>query len=201
MASSRQPQHASQVSSLADSQDRSASTINDESSSGSSDSDSDSDLPVHRSQLFKRPPRFQKARRPDLLPFDDEAEEEPSERSGSGSASLPFASRLGPSLSERPPKTPTSQGVSTSGEMEPDQGGKSSKKPVKGQSPDASSSAASLMSEPQKVTSMAPSPLSPKHRAELARLSPRRQGSKLKKDGSEGTPSMGSSFSDIEGMQ
>lgn len=35
--------------------------------------------------------------------------------------------------------------------------------------------------------------LSPRHRAELARLSPRRR------EGSEGTPSMGSSFSDLDG--
>ncbi|KAF1992310.1 hypothetical protein K402DRAFT_443123 [Aulographum hederae CBS 113979] len=36
--------------------------------------------------------------------------------------------------------------------------------------------------------------LSPRHRSELARLSPRRAG----KDGSDGTPSMGSSFSDLD---
>ena len=36
--------------------------------------------------------------------------------------------------------------------------------------------------------------LSPKQRAELAKLSPR-----LKKGGSDGTPSMGSSFSDLDG--
>ncbi|KAJ9622651.1 uroporphyrin-III C-methyltransferase [Taxawa tesnikishii (nom. ined.)] len=35
--------------------------------------------------------------------------------------------------------------------------------------------------------------LSPKRRAELAKLSPR-----TKKEGSEGTPSMGSSFSDLD---
>lgn len=36
-------------------------------------------------------------------------------------------------------------------------------------------------------------PLSPRHRAQLASLSPRRQ-----RDGSDGTPSMGSSFSDLD---
>ncbi|KAF2104715.1 hypothetical protein NA57DRAFT_70922 [Rhizodiscina lignyota] len=42
-------------------------------------------------------------------------------------------------------------------------------------------------------------PLSPHHRAELARLSPRRGGSSSgQAQGSEGTPSMGSSFSDLD---
>ena len=39
-----------------------------------------------------------------------------------------------------------------------------------------------------------PGPLSPRHRAELAKLSPRQQ-----RGGSDGTPSMGSSFSDLDG--
>jgi hypothetical protein len=39
------------------------------------------------------------------------------------------------------------------------------------------------------------SALSPRHRSELSKLSPR-----VRKDGSEGTPSMGSSFSDLDGM-
>ena len=39
------------------------------------------------------------------------------------------------------------------------------------------------------------------HRAELGRLgSPRQKGPRSRKEGSEGTPSMGSSFSDIDGM-
>jgi hypothetical protein len=42
--------------------------------------------------------------------------------------------------------------------------------------------------------------LSPRHRAELARLSPRRRVTSGKGDpGSDGTPSMGSSFSDLDG--
>lgn len=40
--------------------------------------------------------------------------------------------------------------------------------------------------------------LSPRRRAELARLSPRSRGRKGR-DGSDGTPSMGSSFSDLDG--
>jgi len=44
-----------------------------------------------------------------------------------------------------------------------------------------------------------PGPLSPRHRAELARLNDKRTGPRSKRDGSEGTPSMGSSFSDIDG--
>lgn len=50
--------------------------------------------------------------------------------------------------------------------------------------------------------SAAKSPLSPTsdHRAALGRLgSPRHAGLRSRKEGSEGTPSMGSSFSDIDG--
>lgn len=43
-------------------------------------------------------------------------------------------------------------------------------------------------------------PLSPLARPELARLGQRGTPGKGKKEGSEGTPSMGSSFSDIDGM-
>jgi hypothetical protein len=64
------------------------------------------------------------------------------------------------------------------------------------QAGDVSSSMASSASDaPPKP----PGPLSPRHRAELAKLSPRRAGTRSRKDGSEGTPSMGSSFSDIDG--
>jgi hypothetical protein len=45
-----------------------------------------------------------------------------------------------------------------------------------------------------------PGPLSPRHRAELAKLNDRRAGPRSRTGGSEGTPSMGSSFSDIDGM-
>lgn len=50
--------------------------------------------------------------------------------------------------------------------------------------------------------SAAKSPMSPAsdHRAALGRLgSPRRGGPRSRIEGSEGTPSMGSSFSDIDG--
>jgi hypothetical protein len=42
--------------------------------------------------------------------------------------------------------------------------------------------------------------LSPRHRAELKRLSPRGPGAGGAAEGSEGTPSMGSSFSDLDGQ-
>ncbi|KAJ4286943.1 hypothetical protein N0V90_012823 [Kalmusia sp. IMI 367209] len=68
----------------------------------------------------------------------------------------------------------------------------------------ASSSTASFTSEAPardaRVAAAAAGPISPNHRAELARLSPKRGAAlKTRKEGSEGTPSMGSSFSDIDG--
>ncbi|TKA70082.1 hypothetical protein B0A49_06084 [Cryomyces minteri] len=55
------------------------------------------------------------------------------------------------------------------------------------------SSASSASSNPQGQRQRPPGALSPHHRAELAKLSPRHR-----KEGSDGTPSMGSSFSDLD---
>lgn len=61
-------------------------------------------------------------------------------------------------------------------------------------------SSASASDAPGGLQSAAKSPISlaSNHRAELGRLgSPRSKGPRSRKEGSEGTPSMGSSFSDI----
>ncbi|KAF2747528.1 hypothetical protein M011DRAFT_477158 [Sporormia fimetaria CBS 119925] len=144
---------------------------NDAFSSSSDSSDSELDAPIHRSQLFKRPPRFQKQKPTGLTSYDEDPDEDPT-----GEA-LPFAQ----------PQRTLSGGRGEAG-GQPQQ--KPSHRKVPSQSEKASS--ASDVSKPSKV---APGPLSPKHREQLARLSPRH-----KKDGSEGTPSMGSSFSDIDGL-
>lgn len=63
----------------------------------------------------------------------------------------------------------------------------------------SSASAGDAPTDPRATGKAPVSPLS-NHRAELGRLgSPRQQRPRSRKEGSEGTPSMGSSFSDIDG--
>lgn len=72
----------------------------------------------------------------------------------------------------------------------------------KGKEPAIASSATSSASDAPSRGGhgFSPSALSPRHRAELARLSPGRSAAGGKREGSDGTPSMGSSFSDLDGM-
>ena len=148
---------------------------------------------MHRSQLFKRPPRFQKQRGRELSTYDEDAEED-GEGDQSGEVLLPFAQGLkdGPADSEttrdRSADTPANERYSKSA-------GKQRSNKNFGNY-DASSSLASSASAATRPSTAGPGPISPRHRAELARLSPRGKG---RKDGSDGTPSMGSSFSDIDG--
>lgn len=179
--------------------DSESATMSALSSSSSSSSESDLEGPAHRSQLFKRPPRFQKQKPRDLLSYDEEPDEG-DDPDRSSEASLPFA---------QPQRDATLRGggapadedrqSQTSTAPRPSQGDKG-KQPAAARSDrlDASSSLASSASDAPKPPK--PGPLSPRHRAELAGLSPRRAGGgKSKKEGSEGTPSMGSSFSDLDG--
>ncbi|KAF2273697.1 uncharacterized protein EI97DRAFT_480252 [Westerdykella ornata] len=172
-------------------------TVSALSSSSSSSSESDMDGPAHRSQLFKRPPRFQKQKPRDLLSYDEEPEEG-DDHDRSSDASLPFAQpqrdvtlRGGGAPADKDAQSQTSD------PPRPSQNDKG-KQPATSRPDrlDASSSLASSASDAPKPQK--PGPLSPKHRAELPGLSPRRAGTRAKKEGSEGTPSMGSSFSDLD---
>lgn len=140
-----------------------------------------------RSQAFRRPPHYAKT---SARNYDDEDDDEDAESSG---GFLPFATTA----------TGSADGAATI------------KSPVKRvfeqrpAAPDSSASSASSAAAPPYNTNVekqretrgdytqAPpaSALSPRHRSELSKLSPR-----VRKDGSEGTPSMGSSFSDLDGM-
>lgn len=162
------------------------------SSTGSSSSDSDPDNPAHRSQLFKRPPRFRQQRPRELLTYH----EKPDEGDGLGnsaSETLPFARPLEESTSTLDDGKHRQQ---TARNTNPKQ-----KQEIKKNSMDVSSSIASSISDgPKSSSAGGPSvtgldPLSPRHRAELTKLNHQRVGSRPRKDGSEGTPSMGSSFS------
>lgn len=176
-------------------------------SSSSSSSLSDTDHPAHRSQLFKRPPRFKQQRPRDLGPFEEVDVALEGENSGSqGSPILPFASAA------RRPVTGNKHAQNTvfrtSGKpehnvLQSDRGVR--EPPLRQKSIDQQSQAttetASSMTSSGGLQSAARSPLSPpdNHRAELARLgSPKSRGPRSRKEGSEGTPSMGSSFSDID---
>lgn len=161
------------------------------SSSCSSPSDSETDNLATRSQLFKRPPRFRSQRPRELLPDPDGVDEGDEPDRGTNNL-LPFAN------ASRADKGATSVGI-VAHAASASRGGQDRRGPISGV--DASSSVTSSASDAPKGTSMSPGPLSPTHRAELAKLSPRKAGVKSRKDGSEGTPSIGSSFSDIDGMR
>lgn len=172
-----------------------------DSSSSSSSSMSDTDHPAHRSQLFKRPPRFQQKRTRELSTFEEGDGTQEFEDSGSHETNLPFAS-----AARRQPSSSTQFRASSKPEqrvLKPNR--PRNDPPSRPKSMDVQSlttETASSMTSSGGPPSAAKSPLSPAsdHRAALGRLgSPRRTGPRSRKEGSEGTPSMGSSFSDIDG--
>jgi hypothetical protein len=180
----------------------------DSSSSSSSSSLSDTDHPAHRSQLFKRPPRFQQKRTRELSTFEEGDGTQETDDSGSHENSLPFASAAGrqPSSSKYAQNTrfrPSSKPEQTV--LQPDSMRTTPltrQKSIDVQSLATTETASSMTSSGDALAAAAKSPMSQasNHRSELGRLgSPRGRGPRSKKDGSEGTPSMGSSFSDLDG--
>ncbi len=182
---SRNESHASQSS-------------NELSSESPSASDSDSaQHPVRRSQIFRRPPQFankesalgifhdgadaEEDDSPDFLPFANTQRSSaqnaiaPSRGGHERTKSAPVVA--GPSKEKQKQKQPAESSASSAGSLVP--------APSPSQGGDGAQSGQRLRA------------LSPKHRAELAKLSPRQRG--LRRDGSDGTPSMGSSFSDLDG--
>ncbi len=184
------------------------------SSSSSSSSVSDTDHPAHRSQLFKRPPRFKQQRKGELSTFAETDGTQEIEGSGSHGGSLPFASAVTRRQGSNKYSQDTMFRAGSKAEPKVLQSDRSRVDPpsrqqsMDSQSQAANETASSMTSSasisdaptgPSAARKPAMSPLS-NHRAELGRLgSPRQQRSKSGKEGSEGTPSMGSSFSDIDG--
>jgi hypothetical protein len=185
------------------------------SSSSSSSSLSDTDHPAHRSQLFKRPPRFKQQRARDLSIFEEGDGGQDVEDSGShGVPSLPFAS-----AARRPTNPKFAQDTLFRTSSKPEQKVSQFDRPrnalptrqksVDVQSQTTTEAASSMTtsaseSDAPVPSSAAKSPMSPvsDHRAALGRLgSPRQKSLRSRKEGSEGTPSMGSSFSDIDGKR
>ncbi|KAH6620137.1 hypothetical protein C7974DRAFT_316472 [Boeremia exigua] len=170
------------------------------SSSSSSSSLSDADHPAHRSQLFKRPPRFQQKRPRELAPFaEGDGTLEGDEAGSQGTTMLPFAS----AALRTPVASRQSQPEQRTRLVDRRRGSPS----VKQSSPHsqvttetASSMTSSASDAPSGPGAAAKSPVSPdfNHRAAMANLGSPRTQALRRKEGSEGTPSMGSSFSDID---
>ncbi|KAJ4983507.1 hypothetical protein SVAN01_11022 [Stagonosporopsis vannaccii] len=172
------------------------------SSSSSSSSLSDADHPAHRSQLFKRPPRFQQKRPRELAPFaEGDGTQEGDDAGSQGNTMLPFASTAR--------RTPV-----TSRQSQSEQRTRLADRPkaaavAKQSSPqsqvttETASSMTSSTSASEAASgaqAAAKSPVSPNfsHRTAMANLGSPRAQALRRKEGSEGTPSMGSSFSDID---
>jgi hypothetical protein len=175
-----------------------------DSSSSSSSSLSDTDHPAHRSQLFKRPPRFQQKRPRELAPFaEGDGTQDVDEASSQGTTMLPFASAakrtLGSSRQVRPEQKPqfVDRAKSTAAVKQ-----SSPQSQVTTETASSMTSSASASDAPSSRQAAAKSPVSPNfnHRAAMANLGSPRAQALRRKEGSEGTPSMGSSFSDIDGM-
>ncbi|KAJ4358527.1 uncharacterized protein N0V89_003111 [Didymosphaeria variabile] len=176
------------------------------SSSSSSLSNSGHDNLATRSQLFKRPPRFQRAQpAKELLTYDEDVED-PDDRSQDASTDYPFArasrqTRTMGIINERSRNSAASAGRKEKiSSMRSDKRlTKTDKKTVQpAPGPETSSSMTSSVSEATNPDVRSPEPSSGNHRAAMAQLSPRSRGARSRKEGSEGTPSMGSSFSDID---
>ncbi|KAF2265307.1 hypothetical protein CC78DRAFT_579446 [Lojkania enalia] len=170
--------------------------------SSSSLSSSEEESPIHRSQLFKRPPRFRQQRPQALLSYD-EGLEDGEDVEPSTNAFLPFASvkpgnvpntSIHPILAEKARQSNSSSARHT---LETSRGKERViSKPPTDKGIDASSSIASSASDIPKPSPLGP--FSPHHRSDVIKNSPHRAGLKPKREGSEGTPSMGSSFSDLD---
>ncbi|KAK5117446.1 hypothetical protein LTR85_008831 [Meristemomyces frigidus] len=169
---------------------------------GPSDSGSE-DEPPSRSQAFRRAPLGKKPQALRKLSSDGDAEDDEDDSSG---GYLPFAA-TSKAVKEDPADTlkgspRRQQGAPllqqapapTKGRPKydppPDSSATSSASSAANQAPPSSSESATSH-QPDRP----PGPISPRHRAQIvnANLSPR-----SRKDGSEGSPSMGSSFSDLD---
>ncbi len=163
-----------------------------EDSSTSSSSDSDNRAPVSQSRIFMRRPRYSASKAPlhPLSDADEEDEDSPPFLPFSDTVAVEPLPASDPSATLRiPPKTPPShrpaKDPNTKSEQSTNQNIHSSSSSAQSQ---PSSSAQSQPQSRQGRPARAQGPLST--------LSPRQR--RITKEGSEGTPSMGSSFSDLD---
>jgi hypothetical protein len=166
---------------------------------GGSSSDSEDDMPVlARSRYPQRPPLGRLAKKggdDDSSDGDAEAEDDDNDSNGSY---LPFAASE-KSPREHPSATlrDLSQRTHATASQRPSTAKAKSKRDDERSANTTESSASSMSRHFSSDGGLEPrpkkGPLSPQHRAQLASLSPRSRG-----QGSEGSPSMGSSFSDLD---
>ncbi|KAK5252592.1 hypothetical protein LTR16_005377 [Cryomyces antarcticus] len=157
-------------------------------SSSSSDTDSDAGLQSTRqSQTFRRPPRFNNASKSPLGILSDGDDDD------DAANFLPFANLPKQTVQD---SSATLRTDSKANDKQSAHRPHPSKAPLVRNQQRVESSASSASSNPQGQRQRPPGALSPHHRAELAKLSPRHR-----KEGSDGTPSMGSSFSDLDGAR
>lgn len=159
----------------------------------SSSSDSFSDSEPAQSRLIRRPPRFPSHK---LGPSEDGDDED------FAPAFLPFSTPASSSV--------TKHDQSATLREDPQQISRrntATKSTETTQQSHTSDSSASSTAPAAKIEQKRPGqmqrptgPLSPRRTAELAGRSPVGRGKSLGREGSDGTPSMGSSFSDLDGM-
>lgn len=167
-----------------------------DSSSSSSSSDSEPAEQISKSQTFKRRPRFSSTTAPAPRFEDGEGDDGDDE---DPPAFLPFSNPAPPDAHD-PSATLRIHTPSRSAQCQaaPSQPTTRQWSQTTHSSASSGSSAAAAGTQVDGAQSQRPSgPLSPRRAAELAALSPRRRT--LAKEGSDGTPSMGSSFSDLDG--
>lgn len=149
--------------------------IKSPSPAASSSEDSDSDIPV-KSRLLRRPPRFTDHRAEDADDDDD------------APAFLPFSSTI-----EHDPSATLRLNDENEHRYPPKRIGGAQES----QTSDSSASSAALVKVDKGKPLMGT--LSPRRTAELSGRSPMSKGKGVGRDGSDGSPSMGSSFSDLDG--
>ncbi|KAF1958740.1 hypothetical protein CC80DRAFT_546060 [Byssothecium circinans] len=194
-----QTANTSTVGNSRNSLDSSPLSIHSSSSSSSSPSDSDSGNPAKRSQLFKRPPRFRSQRpQKELLAFN-EVVGEADDNGLSPATALPFAQTV--TIRGTPRDDSSSKELSgkpAGGFFKLSTANTELQRDHLASVTMPSSSMTSSASDVPKAGLASPDPLSPRYRASLARSSPRGKTPRAGREGSEGAPSMGSSFSDID---
>jgi len=167
-----------------------------------------------RSQAFRRAPLG--AKKPPMRTLSSDGDAEDDDEDDDSGGYLPFATSAAAKPAKDDPtvmlrETAKRQANPTQPPPQPPAAG-SSKSKTKVDEPPPSSSASSASSAQQQAPATAssesntstsqqqqqqaqrPGPISPRHRAQLTSLSPRYS----RREGSEGSPSMGSSFSDLD---
>lgn len=163
--------------------------------SSSTTSSSDESSPA-QSRIIRRPPRYQQqeTETPYNDPDDDGEESEP--------AFKPYRETSNPASNQTSAQdlasTLRGDGRTSSRRGQRSQRSIGKEPAHASQTSDSSTGSPALVQRPGKK-SREPGPLSPRRTAELAGRSPSGNGKGISREGSDGTPSMGSSFSDLDG--